>query len=1287
MFSISRTTPILLLFCIGAFFVSCASPPPLSPSATFTHAKFVKNVATEPMMSLAMDQNGRFIIGRADQGIEIMGIKGDKHVKLPATDKHGRQILKEPSDIAVYEDTIYVTDAALNRVVLFSLDGTYLDAFGKRGSGAKEFKEPLGIAVYEKLIFVADSGNRRIQIFGPNGVYLKSIGPTILEQSEASKKAELEKQETDEKDEQLKLILMIKSAKKEKKRLQTIHLEKPRDVVVDHRGRVYIVDSGSGSVRICNLAGEYLGKLPEVKAPRTIVKALDGLYLSDGDLLSIAKYNFEHQQVYSFGLKGEGQGLFGSISDFAVDAEGKVYIADSAKGFIHIYQTGKGTLPPSEAITPAPDSARWLKDIPIKARSIAYAGADTLYAVDGRNLFRVKNGAVTRLRTPKEAAPGAIAVDKDGSLWVLDEEHKRVIKLDSDGRLINTVELSSDKMTKWFSKPRDLVVTSRGVVYVADPGNKWVWVKSISKDNMVISRAIRRDHQGNDLQNPVALTLDEDDNLYVLEGQRARIHVYSPEGKPIRSFGNKGKTGLGMSKPIDLFVANGKVFVLDSEQACVKVFNEDGTFLRQFGTEGNGHGDFLKPVAIAAKDDISFFVADPENARVQVLSNVYTPDIPDEIRATGGMHHVGITWGKNLERYPLAYNIYRSDSEAGPFSFVVTTRENRFIDRGVDPGKTYFYKVSALADGGNESSPSQQSGATPLKYAPKSPQGLTAKASEWSVTLSWNPSEENFVTQYAVYRQAGDQNFELERVKKTSFTDQPLAPNTVYTYRVKAVSSDGEESPASVIAIKTKIAKTAPVEIEVVRIDDIFSNAYKIYEDEGFGQIRLRNNTGDVIANLKLSFRIKEFMDFASEIEVVNLPPGKTKEVTLKAVFNNKILDVTEDSALQTEIKASYYLNDELQEFTRNHAINIYEKHRMMWNNPERFATFMTPKDPVLLEFVRSVVTQFGKVESKIQRAAIVFNALGVMGLTYLPDPNNPYQITSEKVDFVDYLQYPREVLKRKSGDCDDLVALYASALESMGINTKAVEIPGHMLMMFSAGTTAGEIGDTMNNLFVIHNERLWVPLETTLVGSSFMKAWEKGSSSYYQWIDKGLSTIDPRKAWKRFKPASLPATAWRPDPIKHTVIDQRYPGELASIKRIELKLQARKYYDRLTRQPGDTDALMQIGIIYGRAGLAEEALKAFDRILKKEKANSAALNNKANVLYLNKQYREAIQFYQKAGEVAPRDAMIWVNLARSHLKVNAVKKAQAAFRKAYDIDSKVSLKFRTMALELLNTL
>jgi tetratricopeptide (TPR) repeat protein len=113
----------------------------------------------------------------------------------------------------------------------------------------------------------------------------------------------------------------------------------------------------------------------------------------------------------------------------------------------------------------------------------------------------------------------------------------------------------------------------------------------------------------------------------------------------------------------------------------------------------------------------------------------------------------------------------------------------------------------------------------------------------------------------------------------------------------------------------------------------------------------------------------------------------------------------------------------------------------------------------------------------------------------------------------------------------------------------------------------------------------------------------------------------------------------------------------------------------------------MQIGIIYGQAGLADEALKAFEKILQKEKTNAAALNNKANVLFLSRRYKDAIQFYQKAATVEPKDALIWVNLARCHLKMNEVKKAQQAFRKAYDLNPKISSEYRMMSLELLNTL
>jgi len=44
------------------------------------------------------------------------------------------------------------------------------------------------------------------------------------------------------------------------------------------------------------------------------------------------------------------------------------------------------------------------------------------------------------------------------------------------------------------------------------------------------------------------------------------------------------------------------------------------------------------------------------------------------------------------------------------------------------------------------------------------------------------------------------------------------------------------------------------------------------------------------------------------------------------------------------------------------------------------------------MNFVRSVATQVQDTKDEAQLAAIVFDAMGVAGLTYLPDPANPDQ-------------------------------------------------------------------------------------------------------------------------------------------------------------------------------------------------------------------------------------------------------------------------------------------------------
>ena len=53
-----------------------------------------------------------------------------------------------------------------------------------------------------------------------------------------------------------------------------------------------------------------------------------------------------------------------------------------------------------------------------------------------------------------------------------------------------------------------------------------------------------------------------------------------------------------------------------------------------------------------------------------------------------------------------------------------------------------------------------------------------------------------------------------------------------------------------------------------------------------------------------------------------------------------------------------------------------------------------------------------------------------------------------------------------------------------------------------------------------------WVPVETTIVGSSFVKAWELGAANYYKWKDKGLTLLNVHESWNVYKPASLPESS-----------------------------------------------------------------------------------------------------------------------------------------------------------------
>jgi peptidylamidoglycolate lyase len=77
-----------------------------------------------------------------------------------------------PTDVAILDDgSFYVADGYENtRIVRFSAEGIFVDAWGTPGKGAGEFDLPHSIAWDgAHTLYVADRGNRRIQVFTLEG--------------------------------------------------------------------------------------------------------------------------------------------------------------------------------------------------------------------------------------------------------------------------------------------------------------------------------------------------------------------------------------------------------------------------------------------------------------------------------------------------------------------------------------------------------------------------------------------------------------------------------------------------------------------------------------------------------------------------------------------------------------------------------------------------------------------------------------------------------------------------------------------------------------------------------------------------------------------------------------------------------------------------------------------------------------------------------------------------------------------------------------------------------------
>lgn len=259
----------------------------------------------------------------------------------------GQNKLKKPMAVAVGNGKIYVSDAELNKVLVFELDGKFVNSFGQAGTKEGQFQFPYGLAVDEDgLLYVADRDNRRIQVFDATGKFLRVLaGPDrvgsaaglyyragLLYVAELQGRVSVFKLSGEK-------VLEIKPTGD-----QTLSF--PNAVAVDKGGKIYVADSNNYRVSVFDPKGQFLSFFQgSTSADNNPFGLPRGIAISNKDVVLVVA-GMSHQ-VHGLSLAGEEYFRFGKMgtenneflfpNGIFVDSSGRVYVTDTQNHGVKVY--------------------------------------------------------------------------------------------------------------------------------------------------------------------------------------------------------------------------------------------------------------------------------------------------------------------------------------------------------------------------------------------------------------------------------------------------------------------------------------------------------------------------------------------------------------------------------------------------------------------------------------------------------------------------------------------------------------------------------------------------------------------------------------------------------------------------------------------------------------------------------------------------------------------------------------------------------------------------------------
>jgi ABC-type Fe3+ transport system permease subunit/DNA-binding beta-propeller fold protein YncE len=172
-----------------------------------------------------------------------------------------------------------------------------------------------------------------------------------------------------------------------------------------------------------------------------------------------------------------------------------------------------------------------------------------------------------------------------------------------------------------LNKPRSVAVDHQDNLYVVDMTGR---VQKFSPDGQfLLSWRMHVEDPGKVKGEPKGMGTDNDGNIIVVEPHYQRVNLFTPEGKRLEQWGERGTNAGQFIMPRAVAInSHGDYFIPEyTEVDRVQQFTgKDKKLVRVIGHTGTENGEFDRPEGLCVDTQDRLYVADSCNHRIQVFS-------------------------------------------------------------------------------------------------------------------------------------------------------------------------------------------------------------------------------------------------------------------------------------------------------------------------------------------------------------------------------------------------------------------------------------------------------------------------------------------------------------------------------------------------------------------------------------------------------------------------------------------------------------------------------------------